>query len=431
MKRSTLLFIVGIMLIAVIAGCSGTANSGKTSGTGASSAPEKVELRMLWWGSQPRHDMTVKVIELFEAKYPHIKVLPEYSGFSGYWDKLSVQVSGGSPPDVIQMSTAYISDYANRNSLMDLSDLGINFEDIDEGTLSTGILNGKQYAVPAGMNAMGFFYDPAMVEKSGIVMPERMTWDDFATFAQQITDTIGEGVVGSTDEISAAELITVFMREKGMSFFKDGKIGFTKEALVEYLTFWDNLRRNGAVPTAEASASYRGVGIEKHPLILNKTAFSSFPANNFAAAVEMAQRPLELALYPTSGEEGSYTFPAMYWSLTAKSAHPEEAALLIDFLINDVEAGKLQGTDRGVPVSGEIRAALQPQLADSDKKLFAFIDKVAQIAKPYNAIDPKGTGEVWDLLKNITQEIQFEKKSIDQAAQEFIEKSNDILEKMK
>ena len=34
----------------------------------------QVELRVAWWGSQDRHDRTIKAIELFQKKYPNIKV---------------------------------------------------------------------------------------------------------------------------------------------------------------------------------------------------------------------------------------------------------------------------------------------------------------------------------------------------------------------
>lgn len=59
---------------------------------------EKTTLRVLWWGSQARHDKTMVMIELFEQKNPDIKVEPEFTDWGGYWSKLATQVAGGLTP---------------------------------------------------------------------------------------------------------------------------------------------------------------------------------------------------------------------------------------------------------------------------------------------------------------------------------------------
>ena len=105
--------------------------------------------------------------------------------------------------------------------------------------------------------------------------------------------------------------------------------------------------------------------------------------------------------------------------------------MLIDFLTNDVEAGKIQGVNRGVPISSKIRDAIKPKLSETDKKQIAYIDKITKIAVPADVIEPKGAAEVRNLLVSVTQEMQFDKKTPEQAAQEFIKKANDILEKAK
>ena len=37
----------------------------------ASTGDEEVDLRMAWWGSQDRHDRTIKAIELYESLHPN------------------------------------------------------------------------------------------------------------------------------------------------------------------------------------------------------------------------------------------------------------------------------------------------------------------------------------------------------------------------
>ena len=39
----------------------------------ASTGDEEVDLRMAWWGSQDRHDRTIKAIELYESLHPNVR----------------------------------------------------------------------------------------------------------------------------------------------------------------------------------------------------------------------------------------------------------------------------------------------------------------------------------------------------------------------
>jgi len=448
MRRRSLAMLLSCLLIAaiVISACSsnGGAGEGAVETPAAESpatespasesppeeqAPEPVELRVLWWGTQDRHDLTMKAIELFEAKYPHITVVPEYSGFDGYWDKLSVQVSGGSAPDVIQMSYAYLSDYASRNALLELSDAGIALDAIDEGTISSGKVGSSLYALPAGISALTYVYDPAMLEKAGVTIEGRMTWEQFAAMATQVSQSLGSGAFGVPDDTAAPNMLHYFMREKGYSLYKDGKIGFPQEALTEYLTFWNDLRNAGGTSSAEITASYFNGPLENYPIVQGKSPFALVSSNQYTSLMTLANRPLEMMMLPQTpgGKEAYYITPSMYWSINAKTPHAKEAALLVDFLLNDVEAGKVLSTNRGVPVASQVREAVKAQLSEQDAKAVEFTDASAAIAQPIDIIAPPGAAEAEKLLLTLIQEMQFGQKTPEQVAAEFIEKGNQLL----
>ena len=63
----------------------------------AQSGGAPVELRVAWWGSQDRHNRTIKAIELFQKKYPNIKVTYEFAGWGDYWTKMTTQAAGRQP----------------------------------------------------------------------------------------------------------------------------------------------------------------------------------------------------------------------------------------------------------------------------------------------------------------------------------------------
>ena len=73
---------------------SSTAESTASSTADAASAgDEEVDLRMAWWGSQDRHDRTIKAIELYESLHPNVKIEYEYYSFDDYFTKLKTLVA--------------------------------------------------------------------------------------------------------------------------------------------------------------------------------------------------------------------------------------------------------------------------------------------------------------------------------------------------
>src|SRR5690554_6170461 len=61
------------------------------------------EIRMSWWGNDERADLTLQVIELFEAAYPDIDVIGEPNGGAGdHFQILDTQLAANNAPDVIQ-----------------------------------------------------------------------------------------------------------------------------------------------------------------------------------------------------------------------------------------------------------------------------------------------------------------------------------------
>ena len=89
------------MLIFLLVSC-----GGKKAESGADG--KEVTLRFLWWGSDTRHKATLEAIKLFEEKNPGIKIKAEYSGYEGYLEKLTTQMSGNTAPDIIQMDWSWL-----------------------------------------------------------------------------------------------------------------------------------------------------------------------------------------------------------------------------------------------------------------------------------------------------------------------------------
>src|SRR5690625_3260025 len=202
-SQRTRLIVVFIVFLLVIVACSGEEGE------------EQIELRMAWWGSQERHDQTLKVIELFEEKHPHIKISPEYTG-DGYFDKLGTTIAGGHAPDIFQLGNNY-PDYVNRGAVLDLTPYvgkQIKLDDFDQNTIDSGKMNGKLYGVNLGSNVSAYFYNKTLLEEHDLPLPpDEWTFAEFADYHQQVLEVLGDGYDGFADQSSYWAYFNNFTRQ--------------------------------------------------------------------------------------------------------------------------------------------------------------------------------------------------------------------------
>ena len=66
-------------------------------------AAPQTSIRFGWWGGESRHKATMAAIDLYMKENPNVKINGEFGGFSGYQQKLLVQLVSGTAPDIIQI----------------------------------------------------------------------------------------------------------------------------------------------------------------------------------------------------------------------------------------------------------------------------------------------------------------------------------------
>src|SRR5258705_7625006 len=81
---------------------------------------DKTELQIAWWGSQNRHDRTIKVIDMYMAAHPDVNITYEFANFSDYWTLLNTKAAGGQLPCIMQQDYAYLSEWSSRGLLAPL-----------------------------------------------------------------------------------------------------------------------------------------------------------------------------------------------------------------------------------------------------------------------------------------------------------------------
>jgi len=440
-KKWTVFLAVAALAIGA-AGCGGGGKSDSSSSSGNASPspsaqpsqpPQNVTLRVAWWGGQPRHDYTLKVIEMYQQQNPHVKIEPEYASFDDYWKRLAPQAAANELPDILQMDLMYIVQYGEKGQLEDLTPyLGsiIKTDDISENVINGGKVGGKLYGFNLGVNTLQVHYDPELLKQAGVTLDQNWTWDDYERIALEVKQKTG---LYFDTSLRPEVFFGYFLRTKGKTLYSaDGtSLGYDDDALfVEYFGRTARLAKAGASPLPDVTAQIKGL---EDDLMVKKQAVSVWQwTNQFVGISKVANRPLEMHPLPgPNREKGLYLKPSMFFSISKNSKHKEEAAKFINFFVNDIEANKLIKGDRGVPVSAKVKEALKPVLSPAEAKVFDFVAWAEKNSSPMDPPDPIGAAEVANLLKTYDEQLKFNKITPEEAARKFREQANAVLAKNK
>ena len=366
MKKAMFMIFVLVMVLSLAACASNNGNNANTAKTDTGvtadvattddqeeakvdDVKEKVTLRLAWWGGQPRHDYTLEVIKMYEAKYPHVKIEPEYASWDDYWKKLAPQAAANELPDIMQMDLSYLAQYGGKGQLEDLNGYmgtAIDVSNISDSAVSGGNLNGKLFGFNLGVNALQVHYDPVLLKKIGVdSLDPNWTWDDYLALGQKAADAGLYFETGLRPEV----FFGYYLRQNGQQLYADDgtQLGYTDDKLfVDFFNMTTNMVKMGASPTPDVSAQVKGA--EDDPMVKGKAVSIFQWSNQYVGVRQVADRPIEMHPLPgPNGKEGLYLKPSMFFSVSKNSEQKEEAAKFIDFFVNDVEANKLINGDKG------------------------------------------------------------------------------------
>lgn len=392
---------------------------------------EPVTLKFAWWGEQPRHDSTKKVIELFEKKNPDIKIEYEYFNWDDYWKRLAPMAAANELPDIVQMDLLYLKSYSNNNLLEDLTPYIknnlINTSSIDEQILSSGMVGNKLFGFPQGLNAPVVIMDDQLISKAGVSIPqERWTWEEFEKIASEIHKE--SNIYGTNGMKSPDVFFSYYLASKGKNLYNtDGtSLGYDDNRLfIDYFNMQLRLLDQGAFPRVDVTEQI--TGIEDELLVNQKAAMTWAYSNQFYNFSNASKRSLEI-LSPPSGADvqtGLTVKPSMLLSISKGSKHKKEAARFINFFVNNIEANKLIKGERGVPISSKVANAVKIELPDDQKKVFEYLMNVEN--KDMVTAYPLGAAGVVKNLQDISNQILFKKITPAEGAKRFREEANRIL----
>jgi multiple sugar transport system substrate-binding protein len=412
-------------LALVLTGCGSSPEAGKVG-----TVEDPVTIRFAWWGNDSRAKTTLEVIKDFEAANPTIKVQGENTEFSSYWDKMATQIAGGTTPDVFAMSGAYPSEYASRGVLLDLDKVKdqIDTSKFAEGTVDLGKIDGKQYTITAGVNSMSMVVDPKVFEAAGVELPddEKWTWDDYAEIAAEITRKSPAGTFGTTP-MANDSFLAVWARQNGEALYTENgkKLGISEDTATKWFEMNKKLMETGGAPSASQTVEDGSAQPEQTLMGQGKQGMKISWSNQMNS---YSGSPLVMMKLPSESKKpGTWLRSSMEYATSSKSKHPKEAALFINYLVNNVDAATKIKSDRGMPANTELKAAITPLLKESQQKEAEYLDRIAEMKIEPPLPFPAGSSATMEVLNRFNTDVLFGKISPQDAAKGFIQEVNSNL----
>ncbi|MED4225929.1 ABC transporter substrate-binding protein [Neobacillus cucumis] len=429
MKKSLILMLPLVFLI-VFSGCSSTETVKSVK------KKEPVTLKIAWWGEQPRHDSTEKVIKLFEKNNPNIKIEYEYSNWDDYWKRLAPLAAANQLPDIVQMDMLYLKSYSDNDLLENLTpyikDKIIDTKSIDNKILSGGMIGNQLFGFPLGINAPVVIMDKNLVSKAGVPIPkENWTWRDFENVVSEIHK--GGNIYGFNGMESTEVFFSYYLHTKGKNIYntEGTSLGYNNDQLfIDYFDMQLRLLSQGALPSVNVMEQINS--IEDEPLVNHQAAMTFNHSNQYYSYTQAAKRPLEILPPPGPGQDiGLMVKPSQLFSITKGSKHKKEAARFINFFINNIEANKMMKGERGVSVSSKVASEVKKELPEDQRKIFDYVMKIERSNNHIETAYPLGATEVVKTLQDISNQILFKKITPAEGAEKFRTQANNILSKNK
>ena len=131
---------------------------------------------------------------------------------------------------------------------------------------------------------------------------------------------------------------------------ENGAIAFTPDEFQVMIGFYTEMVGRKVIPKIE---DFKKVNVE-NGTCAGAVAWVSDAINYFGKPIERGDEVIAAdytAFSPADSGAGWYKKPATLYAMSKNTAHPDEAALLLDYLLNNKEMALLQGVEKGIPIS--------------------------------------------------------------------------------
>ena len=354
LMRKSMLIILSLMLIlALIIPVSANSKS--------------VTLRFSWWGGDTRHQATLEAIKLYMKLNKGVTIEPEYSGFSGYYQKLVTQLASDTAPDIFQSDQGWTTEFNNRGDVFaNLNDLKsyLHTNKLNKSMLDDYcVRDGKLVVLPLGYNGTVFLYNKSLMEpyiapylKNGKL---QLTWDDLIKIGQEMHAKNKDVylMTNITDGYVRFMLKAILKQiTNKIPIQDDYTIGFTKADMTKAFKKMLEMFDSGAAMPYSESVLYKDSLVNNPKWMSGQIGGAFIFFSNIDAWTNGIKYNFDVTSLPkfadakTSGQESA---PSLMIAINNRSRNKKEAAKFVNWILNDQKCAAILKTERGVPTNSD------------------------------------------------------------------------------
>ena len=403
-------------------------------------------LRFSWWGGGERHEATLKAIAAFEAKNPGVKIKAEYMGFQGYLERLTTQIAGGSEPDIMQINWAWLAMFSKTGEgFYDLNKskslLALN--QFSDEELKMGTVRDKLNALPSSYTARIFLWNKASFDRAGLPLPT--TWDQLFAAGPVFKQKLGDKAY-----VIDGEAYDMILTSQAYIYQKYGtpyvdptqpRVAMSEQAVLEWVQTYKTLTTNTVGGPLPLRASRGGAEkpTEQQPDWVvgnwagNYTWDSVLRLRESTLNKEQKLEVGEFLTLPGARNSGMFGRPALMFTVSKRSKHPEVAAKFLSFLLTDPEAARLLGLTRGVPAADSQFHTLvtENRIAPLELKAYLQIKKQKDAGKIDLPSPLFENARFQKFMREVFETVAYGKATEQEAARRLLEEGNALLQRIK
>ncbi len=324
---------------------------------------ENCTLTMDWWGGDSRHEATQEAVDAFQAKYPGITVEVNFGAWSDWETAKAAEYISGNNPDVQQTNFDWIGKYdADGTTFLDLNTVSDTIDLSQWSDKALGLTvdsKGGLAGLPVSMTGRTFYWNAATFEQAGLEVPATLADLEAAgpVFAEKLGDNYYPLAIGEYDRMI---LMTYYLQAQyGTPIINEaGNLTFTEDQIKEGLSFIQRLEDEHVIPSEEYLIGEGADSLDKSARFINGEYAGIFEwdtaSKKYISALGDAADGFVVGTpFEDMGPNGtgSYQKVSLMFSISGKTEHPHEAAMLLNYLLVDEEGAALMSTERGLPES--------------------------------------------------------------------------------
>ena len=340
-----------------------------------------VELRVSFYGSQPRFDAWLAALDGFNASQQQVTAVGYYGAGEVWQNWTAAALPAGRAGDVLLLDGSWLTLYGGAGVFADLR----QYDCIDTAQFSAEALadctaDGALLALPLNRTARVWLWDESLLARAGVSAPADAA--ELADAGRAFHAALGDDFyLFWPDAADRMDLLAEYLQAvHGRPWVHGGTVAYTAAEVADGLRFLLELESAHAIPTfavmeAADAAVPAGEGGRYDPAAAGCTAGVWVWDQDLYAVPERFAAAGTVRLGDLA--PGGTVKTGLAAAIPKSCAHPEQAAQVLEWLVNGPGAQAL-GTVCGVPVS----QAAQAQVTPDARTAAAHEAALAQVGQP-------------------------------------------------